>query len=142
MTETKKSLPEDDLVEVAVKELFTRKAQDVAVLDLRGLTNLTDWIVVATCSSEVQLASALGGVRRVLRCENTPALGAEAGPKARWGVLDYGSVIVHVFLDEAREFYQLERLWRDAPRRECKAEDYPTPTYEATETFEADEEQW
>jgi ribosome-associated protein len=139
---TQQSLPENELVELAVKELFNRKAQDVAVLDLRGLSNLTDWIVVATCQSEVQLSSALGGVRRVLRTEHTPALGAEAGPKARWGVLDYGTVIVHVFLAEAREFYQLERLWRDAPRRECKAEDYPVPTYEATESFEADEEQW
>ncbi len=137
-----KSLPEDALVEVAVKELFNRKATDVTVLDLRGLSNLTEWIVIATCQSEVQLSSALGGVRRALRNQATPALGAEAGPKARWGVLDYGTVIVHVFMQEAREFYQLERLWRDAPRRECLAEDYPTPVYEATESFEAEEDQW
>ncbi len=139
---TQKSLPENELVDVAVGELFARKAQEVAVLDLRGLSSLTDWIVVATCQSEVQLASALTGVRRALRSQSTPALGAEGASKARWGVLDYGTVIVHVFLREAREFYQLERLWSDAPRRDCKAEDFPAPVYEATEGFEADEEQW
>ncbi len=142
--DTQKSLPENELVDVAVGELFARKAQDVVVLDLRGLSSLTEWLVVATCQSEVQLASALAGVRRALRCQSTPALGAEGGNRARWGVLDYGTVIVHVFLREAREFYQLERLWGDAPRRECRAEDFPVPEVAegADRNFEANEEEW
>jgi len=67
----------------------------------------------------------LSGVRRDLRKAGHSAIRAEAAPGSRWGVLDFGNLIVHVFLRDARDYYALERLWKDAPHHETKAEDYP-----------------
>lgn len=111
----------------AVAYLFGRKAQEVVLVDLRGRSGLCDWFVVATCQSEPQLQAIVSGVRRDLRKAGFNALCAEAGPGSRWGVIDYGEILVHVLMREAREYYALERLWKDAPQIECRAEDYPLP---------------
>lgn len=118
-------LSDEEILRHAVAHLFARKAQEVTRLDLRGLSSVADWFVLACAQSEPQLHSILAGVQRGLRARGVPAVRSEYGPKARWGILDYGSVLIHVFLKEARTYYNLERLWADAPREELKAEDYP-----------------
>lgn len=140
-----KTLDTDEIRRLAVAHLFGRKATSVALVDLRDRSSLCDWFVLANCQSEVQLQAILSGVRRDLRKAGAAALRAECAPGSRWGVLDFGTVIVHVFLKDAREYYSLERLWKDAPQEEAKPEDYPLPkSAEADdagddEGFESDE---
>ncbi|MCB9497532.1 MAG: ribosome silencing factor [Fibrobacteria bacterium] len=143
MNETTPNLQE--IQNLAVAHLFGRKAQEVVLVDLRGRSGLCDWFVVATCQSEPQLDAILTGVRRDLRKAGHSALCAEAGKGARWGVLDYGDILIHVLLAEAREYYALERLWKDAPQIECLPENYPLPEKEAKEEEEIlplSEEEW
>lgn len=135
----------DEIRRLAITHLFGRKAQEVAQVDLRDRSSICDWFVLGTCQSEVQLHAILSGVRRDLRKAGVAALRSEAVPGSRWGVLDFGTVIVHVFLKDAREYYSLERLWKDAPQEVLKAADYPlpqAPDQDDTPELEESEETW
>jgi len=134
-----KNLDTDEIRRLAVAHLFGRKATSVALVDLRDRSSLCDWFVLANCQSEVQLQAILSGVRRDLRKAGAVALRAECAAGSRWGVLDFGTVIVHVFMKDAREHYSLEKLWKDAPQEEVKAEDYPLPKTEEADDVAADE---
>ena len=128
----------DEIRRLAIAHLFGRKAQSVTSVDLRERSSLCDWFVLANCQSETQLSAILSGLRRDLRKAGVPALRGECAPGSSWGVLDFGVVIVHVFLKDAREYYSLERLWKDAPQEEARPEDYPLP--KAPDDDEADDE--
>jgi len=117
----------DEIRRLAIGHLFARKAQDVSWLDLRERSTLCDCYVLATCQSAVQLQAILAGVRRDLSKAGVQALRSEAAPGSSWGVLDFGNLIVHVFLRDAREHYALERLWKDAPEEKVRPEDYVLP---------------
>jgi ribosome-associated protein len=117
----------DEIRRLAISHLYARKAQDVSWLDLRERSTLCDCYVLATCHSAVQLQSILAGVRRDLSKVGKSALRSEAAPGSSWGVLDFGNLIVHVFLRDAREHYALERLWKDAPEEKARPEDYVLP---------------
>ena len=120
-----KDLEADDIRRLAIAHLFARKAQSVASVDLRDRSSICDWFVLANCQSDVQLQAILSGVRRDLRKAGVVALRTEAAAGTEWGVIDFGVVIVHVFLKDARDHYSLEKLWKDAPQEEAKPEDYP-----------------
>lgn len=137
----------DEIRRLAIAHLFGRKAQSVTSVDLRERSSLCDWFVLANCQSDTQLAAILSGVRRDLRKAGVPALRSECAPGSSWGVLDFGVVIVHVFLKDAREHYSLERLWKDAPQEEARPEDFPLPKGEAQDEEAGDdgfesEENW
>lgn len=134
-----KDLDTDEIRRLAVAHLFGRKATSVALVDLRDRSSLCDWFVLANCQSEVQLQAILSGVRRDLRRAGAVALRAECASGSRWGVLDFGTVIVHVFMKDAREYYSLEKLWKDAPQEEARPEDYPLPKTEGVDEAVADE---
>ena len=135
----------DKIRRLAIGHLYARKAQEVSWVDLRERSSLCDCYVLATCQSEVQLRSILAGVRRDLRKAGFAALRSEAAPGSRWGVLDFGNLIVHVFLKDARDYYALERLWKDAPQQEARPEDYPVaqaPSEDEGEELPSSEEGW
>jgi ribosome-associated protein len=91
-----------------------KRAEDVVVLDLRGQTLVTDYFVICTGGSRVQLRAIREAVAEAL--QDAPRRGVPEGDEAAgWVLLDYGDVVVHVFAPEARGFYRLERLWADAP---------------------------
>ncbi|MEE4165026.1 MAG: ribosome silencing factor [Desulfocapsaceae bacterium] len=95
------------------------KAEDVIVLDVREMSSFTDFFVIMSGRStrHVQaLAEALEGELRSKRIKTTRAEGLQEG---KWVLLDFGDVIVHVFYNEQRDFYDLEGLWHDAPRVEA-----------------------
>jgi len=130
---------------LAITHLYSRKAQDVTWVDLAERSTLCDCYVLATCQSETQLHAILSGVRRDLRKAGHAAIRAEAAPGSRWGVLDFGNLIVHVFLRDARDYYALERLWKDAPHHETNPKDYPLadePDEEADDNLPVSEEGW
>jgi ribosome-associated protein len=95
--------------------LLDRKALDVVALDLRHLSTATDWFVVATGTSDTHVAAIADHVVDELKKVGQRPLNVEGGKGGRWILIDYFSFVVHVFHSEAREFYQLERLWGDAP---------------------------
>lgn len=98
--------------EAAEKE----KARDITVLDVRGLTILADFFVLCTGTSTVHIGAIAEGIRECLREEQKLRARPEGHRESRWVVLDYGDVILHVFAEDLREFYSLERLWGDARR--------------------------
>ncbi|MCS6851625.1 MAG: ribosome silencing factor [Gemmataceae bacterium] len=92
------------------------KADDILILDMRGLTPLYDFFVLATGSSRRQLHNLAEGIDAALRELGEQRLGIEGYEASRWIVQDYGDIVVHIFDPDARRFYALEDLWADAPR--------------------------
>ena len=92
------------------------KARDVLVLDLRGITPLYDYFVIATGNSRRQIHTIAEEVDAALRAVGDRRLAIEGYQASKWVVQDYGDVVVHVFDDDTREYYSLEELWADAPR--------------------------
>jgi len=90
------------------------------VLDLRGLSDVTDFFVIATGDSDTHARSISENVLDRLREGGLRPVGVEGLSSGRWVLMDYVGLIVHVFLGEVREFYQLERLWGDAPSFELE----------------------
>jgi ribosome-associated protein len=96
-----------------------KKAEDVVVLDMRGLVAYTDFLAICTARSERQARAIVDEVRvRVKRDAGLLPGGVDAGGEAGWTILDYLDCVLHVFTPEARERYGLEDLWHEAPRLE------------------------
>lgn len=95
-----------------------RKAIDIVVVDLRGIASYTDFFVVCTGNTERQTKAIHDAVYRELKDGDSllPAR-AEGAAEASWILLDYLDCVLHVFTPDARDFYRLENLWGDAPRR-------------------------
>lgn len=91
-------------------------ARDVVVLDMRGITPLYDFFVLATGASRRQIHTLSEEIDAALRAEGDRRLGIEGYESSRWVVQDYGDIVVHVFDPDSREYYALEDLWADAPR--------------------------
>jgi ribosome-associated protein len=94
-----------------------KKAEDIVVLDLRGISTFTDFFVICSGTSEPHLKAIATEIEDRLRVDNSLRPGSVDGfPASQWIVIDYLEVIVHIFRKEKREFYSLEDLWGDAPR--------------------------
>ena len=94
-----------------------KKAQNIVALDLREISTFTDFFVICSGSSEPQLKAIAGEIEDRLRKEHGLKPAAVDGfPTSQWIVLDYGSVVVHIFHEVKRELYGLEDLWGDAPQ--------------------------
>jgi ribosome-associated protein len=101
----------------------SKKAEEVVVLDMRGLVAYTDFLAICTARSERQARAIVDEVRlRVKRETGLLPGGVDGGGEAGWTILDYLDCVLHVFTPEARERYGLEELWRDAPRLELDFE--------------------
>ena len=94
-----------------------KKALDIVILDLRGISSFTDYFVLCSATSEPQLKAISSSVREQVRDRLGRAPLSEDGyPISQWIILDYGDVIVHLFQGAKRQFYSLENLWSDAKR--------------------------
>jgi ribosome-associated protein len=102
-------------VDVA-RAALDKKAEDVLVLDVRGLTSYADYFVLATADSDRQAGAIADHVDQKLKEQGASKVGVEGYESGRWILIDYGDVVAHVFNREARGFYDLEGLWADAPR--------------------------
>ena len=125
------------LAEKAATYLFSKKVEDAVLLDLRGLSSLTDFYLICTCQNEAQMRAVLHNTAKTLSRDGIKALRSEYHSGVRWAVLDYGDIIIHLFEKDTRSYYSLERLWADAKATKLKAEDYVT---HATETAEDEDE--
>jgi ribosome-associated protein len=86
------------------------------MLDMRGVTIVTDYFLICHGTSSVHIRGLADAVTEALAKESQRPYGVEGYQEAGWVLLDYGDVIVHIFSEEQRAFYGLERLWSDAPR--------------------------
>ncbi len=112
----------DDRVMAAIHAASEKKALDLVVLDLREIASFTDYFVLTTGSNERQVQAILDAVYETLKKSGSAAARIEGYKTAEWILLDYGDFVVHVFERKARQFYDLERLWREAKRVELPPE--------------------
>jgi ribosome-associated protein len=91
-----------------------KKAADIVLLELGELTTMADYFVICSGGSERQLDAIADGILDGLRAVKTRPIGREGTPESHWVLLDFGSVIVHIFTPPERDFYQLEKHWGEA----------------------------
>jgi ribosome-associated protein len=96
--------------------LVDRKATDVVLLDVRGMSSYADYFVIASGDSERGVVATAEHVRENLKTAGHRTIGTEGFETGHWVLLDFGEVVVHVFSTEVREFYDLDGLWADAPK--------------------------
>ena len=106
------------------KAAIDKKAENVKVLDLSGLSGFTDYFVIASGSSDRQVKAISDSIQFNMESTGREVLSVEGYADGRWVLMDCGDVIVHLFLDALREYYDLETLWADAPRLKIPSEFY------------------
>ncbi len=102
------------LAQRAAQIALDSKAHDVVLLDLRGVSDMTDFFIIASGTSDTAVRSIGQHIIEDMKKEGTPATHVEGIEKGRWVLLDYVDFVVHIFHPTLRNFYQLERLWADA----------------------------
>jgi ribosome-associated protein len=107
----------------AARAADAKKGDDVVVIDVGDVLAITGWFVVVSASNRRQVSTLADAVESDVKAELGRApVRVEGLKEKQWVLLDYGDVVVHVFLDEARRFYEIERLYRDRPRAEWRLE--------------------
>lgn len=107
--------------ELAAQAAADKKAAEVTILDLRGITLISDYFVLCHGANKFQVQAIADGVKESMREAGHRPLGEEGYADGRWVLLDYGDVIVHIFHEDERNYYALERLWGDAERIDVEA---------------------
>ncbi|MEG1687350.1 MAG: ribosome silencing factor [Angelakisella sp.] len=110
------NLTSEQLVERIVKILDSKQALDITALQIKELTTIGDYFVVAAGNSNTQVKALASEVEDQLSKLGIEPKRVEGTQSALWILMDYYDVIVHIFYKETREFYSIERLWNDAPR--------------------------
>ena len=95
--------------------IFNKKGYDVLIMDLRNLASFADYFIICSADSEVQVKAVADEIDKSLRDKGIKCWHREGYLGLTWVLLDYVDVVVHIFKKEAREFYNLEKLWGDAP---------------------------
>lgn len=117
MTRKKKLATAKEMAMVAMQAADDKKAEDILTLDVAELLVVTEYFVLATGRTDVQVHAIADEIEEQLRVQcNEKPIGREGLSEKKWILLDYGDVVVHVFQPQEREYYRLERLWGDAPR--------------------------
>ncbi len=105
-------------VKIAARAADEKKAQGLVVLRLTAITEFTDYFLICTGNSSRQTQAIADAVTEELKKVNTRPLHTEGYNNAEWILIDYGAFVVHIFTEQSRNFYDLERLWRDAEKVE------------------------
>jgi ribosome-associated protein len=105
-----------EIAVTAARAAAAKQAADVTILDVHDLIVITDYFVIASGETDRQVKTILEEVERAVRGLGEKPVRREGDVDSRWVLLDYIDVVVHVFAQQEREYYDLERLWRDAPR--------------------------
>jgi ribosome-associated protein len=116
MTQQLTHLPTDELIQAVAGYAGDKKAIDVVALDLRGVLDYTDAFIVSSGGTDRQTKAIHDGIYEGMKKEHgVLPRRVEGLPEARWILMDYIDVVVHIFTPETREFYGLERLWGEVP---------------------------
>jgi len=113
----------EELKHIALDALDDLKAQNVVVIDVKDRSTITDFMIVATGTSQRQVKSLANHVTMKAKAAGLQPLGVEGADVGDWVLVDLGDVIVHVMLDSVRKFYQLESLWSVSPKDVAENDD-------------------
>jgi ribosome-associated protein len=117
----KRPIKSEELAQVVAGIAADKKAERIVALDLRGISNFTDFFVICSGTSEPHLKAIITELEERLREEyGLRPMAIDGYPLSQWVVADYVDVVVHIFQTEKRAFYSLEDLWGDAPRLKLK----------------------
>ena len=109
---SKRDLPRE--VKISIKASQAKKGENLVVLDLRGISSFTDYFIIMHGNSARQNFALQENIEKELKREKAMPLSIEGKELGEWILMDYGSFIIHVFSEKAREYYSLEKLWGDA----------------------------
>lgn len=109
----------NELKDLVVRALEDMKAKDVQILDVRERTSVTDFMIIASGTSNRHVKSIAENVVQEAKDAGVRAQGVEGGGNSDWILVDLGDVVAHVMMPAAREFYDLERFWAEAPAGEA-----------------------
>ena len=98
-----------------IEQLLSHKAEDLIVIDLRQTADFVDYFIICTGTSDVHVRALADAVTEGLKAEGQRPYQVEGYDVRKWILIDFFDIIVHIFQKESRQFYGLERLWRDAP---------------------------
>lgn len=113
----------EQLVKVAVAALEDMKGQDIIIIDVRGKTSVTDFMVIASGTSSRHVKSMANEVLEKVKEQGVRPIGSEGLDGGEWALLDLGDVVVHVMQVATRQFYDLERLWQGAEQSRAQHQD-------------------
>ena len=102
-------------VRLGARAALAKKAEDLLILDVQRLSTIGDYFLICCGRSTTQVETIADAIETALETDGVRVSHREGLPESGWLLLDYGDVVVHVFLPETRGFYALERLWGDAP---------------------------
>lgn len=102
-------------VDAIMKNLYKKKAQDTIAIDLRKLSDVTDFFIICTAESDIHSKALADFIQEELKKKNIYIDHIEGYNRGHWILMDYMNFVIHIFLNEERMFYNLERLWGDAP---------------------------
>jgi ribosome-associated protein len=108
-------LPADETARRAARAALDKKAGDLIVLDVHALSSVADFFLVCSGRSVTHVRTIADGILADLKAAGTRPLHTEGTAESGWILIDYGDVLAHVFLEDTRAYYALERLWGDAP---------------------------
>lgn len=111
-----KAQPAKDLARLVAQAAYDSKAENLTILDLRQYSNFTDFFVIASGRSDRQVQGIADNIEEALKEAGIRPLSKEGYEQGHWILIDFGSVVAHVFYEETRGFYGLEKFWGDAPR--------------------------
>lgn len=121
------ALTAEQTVRLAAGAADLKHGRDVLALEVRELTSIADYFLLITAGSAAQVEAICDAMDAALSAEGIEPLHVEGRAEGRWVLMDYADVIIHVFREDARAFYGLERLWGDAPRLDVSASDPADP---------------
>jgi ribosome-associated protein len=106
----------DATLDLYLEAALGRKAEDILVLDVRGLTSIADYFIICSGRSNRQVSAIAEHIERFLKKNKVRPISVEGKREGHWVLMDYGDVLIHVFFEDTRRFYDLEGLWSDAKR--------------------------
>ena len=127
-------LPSDPSLDLFIQAAQGKKALDIVVMDLRGMTAITDYFIICSGRSSRQVMAIAEHIQKEMRDNRIRPLGVEGAGSGHWILLDYDHVVIHVFYDPIRRFYNLEGLWVDVPRIQVDS-----PKIDMDDIFEGDD---
>lgn len=105
-----------NLCEWIAKTMADKKARNIVIMDMREISMVTDYFVICSAGSANQVKAIADHVEETLGSEGASFFHKEGYREGRWILMDYGDCVAHIFVEEDREFYNLERLWGEAPQ--------------------------
>lgn len=109
-----------ELATMAAKLVDEKQGQDILVYDLRGISDVADYFVIATVLSKAQARAIVGFLDKEFKERGVKRVGREGDRDSAWTLMDFGDTVIHIFSPELRSYYSLESLWGDAPQLDWK----------------------